>query len=51
MVVGFEADGDVVVNDPAGASNGEVRRTYDRAEFERIWISASGGTAYVIRNS
>ena len=50
VVVGFEADGDVVVNDPAGASNGEVRRTYDRAEFERIWISASGGTAYVIRN-
>jgi hypothetical protein len=50
VVVGFEADGDVVVNDPAGASNGEVRRTYDRAQFERIWISASGGTAYVIRN-
>ncbi len=26
VVVGFEADGDVVVNDPAGATNGEVRR-------------------------
>ena len=51
VIVGFEADGDVVVNDPAGASNGEVRRVYDRAQFERIWISASGGTAYVIRNS
>jgi Peptidase_C39 like family len=51
VVVGFEADGDVVVNDPAGATNAEVRRVYDRAQFERIWIAASGGTAYVIRNS
>jgi hypothetical protein len=50
VVVGFEADGDVVVNDPAGATNAEVRRVYDRAQFERIWIAASGGTAYVIRN-
>ena len=51
VIVGFEADGDVVVNDPAGATNAEVRRVYDRAQFERIWIAASGGTAYVIRNS
>ncbi len=50
VIVGFEADGDVVVNDPAGATNAEVRRVYDRAQFERLWISASGGTAYVIRN-
>ncbi|SEC41432.1 Peptidase_C39 like family protein [Nocardioides exalbidus] len=50
VIVGFEADGDVVVNDPAGATNADVRRVYDRAEFERIWIAASGGTAYVIRN-
>ena len=50
VVVGFEADGDVIVNDPAGATNQEVRRVYDRAQFERIWIAASGGTAYVIRN-
>jgi hypothetical protein len=51
VVVGFEPDGDVVVNDPAGATNAEVRRVYDRAQFERIWVAASGGTAYVIRNS
>jgi hypothetical protein len=50
VVVGFEADGDVVVNDPAGATNGEVRRVYDRAQLERLWIAASGGTAYVIQN-
>ncbi|MCF6379047.1 peptidase C39 family protein [Nocardioides KLBMP 9356] len=50
VVVGFEADGDVVVNDPAAATDAEVRRVYDRAQLERIWIAASGGTAYVIRN-
>ena len=48
VIVGFEADGDVVVNDPAGASNGAVRRVYDRDELEDVWINASGGTAYVI---
>jgi Peptidase_C39 like family len=48
VVVGFEADGDVVVNDPAGASNGAVRRVYDRDELEDVWINASGGTAYVV---
>ena len=51
VIAGFEADGDVVVNDPAGATNSAVRRVYDRAQFERIWLSASGGTAYVIKNS
>ena len=50
VVGGCEADGDVGVNDPAGATHGEVRRLYDRAQFERVWIAASGGTAYVIRN-
>ncbi|WP_374454778.1 C39 family peptidase [Nocardioides sp.] len=50
VIVGFEPDGDVVVNDPAGATNAAVRRVYDRAQLERLWIAASGGTAYVIRN-
>ncbi|CAM3528379.1 peptidase C39 family protein [Nocardioides zeicaulis] len=50
VIVGFEADGDVVVNDPAGADDAQVRRVYDRAQLERVWIAASGGTAYVIRN-
>ena len=50
VITGFEADGDVIVNDPAGATNADVRRVYDRAQFERVWLAASGGTAYVIRN-
>lgn len=48
VIVGFEADGDVVVNDSAGADNGAVRRVYDRDEFEDIWINASGGVVFVI---
>jgi hypothetical protein len=46
VVVGFEANGDVVVNDPAAPEVDTVRRTYDRAEFARAWLG-HGGVAYV----
>ncbi|MEH3032606.1 MAG: C39 family peptidase [Aeromicrobium erythreum] len=48
VVVGFTKSGAVVVNDPAAASNGSVRRTYSRAQFERAWLKGSGGVVYVI---
>ncbi len=48
VLVGFDASGNPVMNDPAGASDGEVRRTYPRADFEALWLDHSGGTAYVI---
>ena len=48
VVVGFDRDGDVVVNDPAADSSAGVRRTYDRAQFERAWLTRSGGLTYVI---
>jgi hypothetical protein len=47
-VVGFTSSGNVVVNDPAAAANSTVRRTYNRGEFERAWLSGSGGIAYVV---
>jgi hypothetical protein len=50
VICGFTETGDVVVNDPAGATNGEVRRTYDRAELERAWLDGSGGVVYVIHD-
>ena len=50
VIVGFTANGDVVVNDPAAPSNGSVRRTYDRAQFENAWVPKSGGLAYIIRD-
>ena len=48
VIVGFTADGNVIVNDPAATSNDTVRRVYDRSQFEKAWISGSGGVVYVI---
>jgi hypothetical protein len=51
VIVGFTKTGDVVVNDPAShlePSDAAVRTTYDRAQFETDWLTASGGTVYVI---
>jgi Peptidase_C39 like family len=48
VVVGFDVDGDPIVNDPAARSDATVRRVYDRAQFERVWLRGSGGTAYII---
>ena len=47
VLVGFDAHGDPVVNDPAGKGDGGLRRTYKRAEFENVWVGHSGGTAYL----
>jgi len=48
VITGFEKNGDVIVNDPAASSNGTVRRVYQRAQFEKAWLGASGGVAYLI---
>jgi hypothetical protein len=48
VLVGFDADGNPVVNDPAAASDDEVQRTYLREEFEPLWLDYSGGVAYLI---
>ena len=50
-IVGFDESGNVVSNDPAShkvPSNDAVRATYDRAQFERVWLGSSGGVTYVI---
>jgi hypothetical protein len=46
VLVGFDASGNPVVNDPAGKGDA-VRRTYQRAELENVWLGHSGGTAYL----
>jgi hypothetical protein len=54
VIVGFDAAGNVVVNDPAShliASNDQVRTTYDRTAFENAWVPHSGGLVYVIHPS
>ncbi len=48
VLVGFDGAGNPIVNDPAAATDAEVQRTYLRAELEDLWISGSGGTAYLI---
>jgi Peptidase_C39 like family len=49
VIVGFTRSGDVVVNDPAETSDATVRKVYNRTEFERAWLNATGGIVYVIR--
>ncbi|MDQ3809235.1 MAG: C39 family peptidase [Chloroflexota bacterium] len=48
VIVGFDASGNPIVNDPAAWSDAAVRRVYDRAQFERVWLRGSQGTVYVI---
>jgi hypothetical protein len=48
VIVGFTANGDPVVNDPAATSDATVQRTYDRAQFEQNWMTSTGGIVYVI---
>lgn len=51
VIAGFTANGNVVVNDPAAPNNSTVRRTYDRGQFERAWLTRSSGTVYVVRDA
>jgi peptidase C39-like protein len=48
VIRGFDANGDVITNDPAAETSEKVRKTYDRADFERVWLGGSGGIVYVI---
>jgi hypothetical protein len=48
VLAGFDSTGNPVVYDPAASSDAAVRRTYRRDQFERQWLSRSGGTVYVL---
>jgi hypothetical protein len=49
VVVGFDGQGNPIVNDPAAGSDADVQRTYLRSELESVWLEASGGTVYLIK--
>jgi peptidase C39-like protein len=49
VIGGFTANGDVIAYDPASPTDADVRHVYDREQFEKAWIPASGGIVYVIR--
>lgn len=48
VLSGFDATGQPIVHDPAGASDGAVVHTYRRDQLERLWLEHSGGTVYII---
>ena len=48
VIGGFTADGNVISYDPAAANDATVRRIYDRAQFEKAWMTSTGGIVYVI---
>src|SRR5439155_3271686 len=48
-IIGFDGNGNVISNDPASTSDAAVRHVYDRTEFERNWLSSTGGIVYVLR--
>ena len=48
VIRGFDANGDVITNDPAAKTSQDVRKSYGRADFERVWLGGSGGIVYVI---
>ena len=47
VIIGFTADGDPILNDPAANSNDNVRSIYTRENFEKVWQESTGGVAYV----
>ena len=49
VIGGFKGDGRVIAYDPASPTNADVKHIYDREQFERAWIPASGGIVYVDR--
>jgi hypothetical protein len=51
VIGGFTAGGDVISYDPASSSDLTVRHVYDRAQFEKAWMTATGGIVYVIHPS
>jgi len=46
--VGFDSAGNPIINDPAAPSDDGVCRTYDRREWETLFLSRAGGTVYII---
>jgi Peptidase_C39 like family len=48
VIVGFDPEGNPVMNDPAARTDAEVRRTYPRGQLEALWQEHSGGTAYLM---
>lgn len=51
VLVGFDASGDPVLNDPNSADDASVRKPVPRADFESAWLTSSGGIVYVMHQA
>jgi hypothetical protein len=51
VIVGFTADGDPILNDPASSSDANVRSVYTRENFEAVWQESTGGVSSVYHPS
>jgi hypothetical protein len=47
VITGFDANGDVCVNDPAATDAKTGQTVYARADMQKVWLDR-GGTAYVL---
>lgn len=48
VIRGFDAAGNVLVNDPAASTNEGVAMTYNRLQLEKVWLKYSNGTTYLM---
>lgn len=48
VLVGFDTNGNPIINDPAWPADEDVQNMYLRSEVEHLWLEASGGTVYLI---
>jgi len=48
VVKGFDARGNIIVNDPGAPDSKTVQRVYNRKEFARAWFKNKYGTAYAL---
>jgi len=48
VITGFDAEGDVLVNDPAASNRAEGIVKYAREDMQRVWLDR-GGVAYVLQ--
>lgn len=51
LIKGFDAKGNVIVNDPAALSAAQVSTIYDRRQFSLAWLKNKNGLAYLIERT